>query len=345
LKEKRIEEHLFTIVPYSDNILYLSKKGIVYNSLIDKTLDYIIRDNEVYIEYNNELISVAYLLALTFIGKHDGDIIFKDGNHKNCISKNISYTGWATPISEIEIIINNEVFRMIERTGGRFYISEYGVIFDKHYGFLHLQTRTGYYRARIIYDDGHRKDKEVNRLVYSTYIGPIPKEYVVDHIDGIPWHNHPSNLEAVSFEENIRRAYDSDTYGRNRVWTKDQIHNICKMMEEGKDIYQISDSMGLHNGERRNLTNLLVRLSSRGDHSDITSQYDISNYSINRERIDSRTSNYNDIKNIVNLIHEGFTDTQISKEMGIPRIKVYQIRNMKVYKDFIMKAKVELGIE
>ena len=47
----------------------------------------------------------------------------------------------------------------------------------------------------------------IHRLVLQAFIGPCPEGYVTDHLDGIPSNNRPSNLEWVSYGENIRRAY------------------------------------------------------------------------------------------------------------------------------------------
>lgn len=47
----------------------------------------------------------------------------------------------------------------------------------------------------------------VSRLVYQIYIGSIPKDYVIDHVDGNKLNNSFSNLEAVTPSENLSRAY------------------------------------------------------------------------------------------------------------------------------------------
>ena len=43
------------------------------------------------------------------------------------------------------------------------------------------------------------------RLIYEQQIGPIPKGFVVIHHDGDRNNDDPSNLEAISRAENMRR--------------------------------------------------------------------------------------------------------------------------------------------
>lgn len=46
----------------------------------------------------------------------------------------------------------------------------------------------------------------IHRLVYFRFYGSIPDGFVIDHIDHNPLNNHPSNLQAISYSENIRRS-------------------------------------------------------------------------------------------------------------------------------------------
>ena len=63
---------------------------------------------------------------------------------------------------------------------------------------------TRHYRAAK--NKSHKKNERtrlVHRLVYETWVGPIPDGHHVDHIDGNPANNHVSNLRAVTAEQNI----------------------------------------------------------------------------------------------------------------------------------------------
>ncbi len=54
---------------------------------------------------------------------------------------------------------------------------------------------------------GKRFDGNLHSLVASTWIGPRPPGMEIDHIDGNPENNNIANLEYVTPQENMKRAY------------------------------------------------------------------------------------------------------------------------------------------
>ncbi|MBO4454016.1 MAG: HNH endonuclease [Paludibacteraceae bacterium] len=46
----------------------------------------------------------------------------------------------------------------------------------------------------------------VHHAVHLAWIGPIPEGYVVDHLNGITADNRIENIQAVTPEENVKRA-------------------------------------------------------------------------------------------------------------------------------------------
>lgn len=50
--------------------------------------------------------------------------------------------------------------------------------------------------------DGTKKDYMVHRLVYMTFVGPIPDGMVIDHIDGNTRNNSVNNLRCVTLSQN-----------------------------------------------------------------------------------------------------------------------------------------------
>ena len=53
---------------------------------------------------------------------------------------------------------------------------------------------------------GNGKHILASHAVHLAWIGPIPQGYVVDHLNGITTDNRMSNLQAVTPEENSKRA-------------------------------------------------------------------------------------------------------------------------------------------
>ena len=63
----------------------------------------------------------------------------------------------------------------------------------------------GYLRIKL-WNKNKSKHFNVHRLVAEHFIGPIPKGYVIDHINGNKQDNYVTNLEIVTIAENTRRA-------------------------------------------------------------------------------------------------------------------------------------------
>lgn len=52
-----------------------------------------------------------------------------------------------------------------------------------------------------------KKTYYVHRVVYELFVGPIPKGYDINHIDGNKFNNNVCNLEAVTRSENQNHAF------------------------------------------------------------------------------------------------------------------------------------------
>ena len=56
-----------------------------------------------------------------------------------------------------------------------------------------------------------------SRLVYAYFIGDIPDNYDIDHIDNNPYNNQLSNLRLLTREENLRKRFlDNEDNCRNQ---------------------------------------------------------------------------------------------------------------------------------
>lgn len=65
----------------------------------------------------------------------------------------------------------------------------------------------GYLQVRALID-GFRYNAGAHRLVWRYFNGPIPVGYTVNHKDGVKCHNHPDNLEPVTYSENAKHAHE-----------------------------------------------------------------------------------------------------------------------------------------
>ncbi len=101
-------------------------------------------------------------------------------------------------MNDIYKTINNQLFK---RYDDSYYISAYGDVYScyKHEIMIPYITRDGYYRVDI-----HGKHMKVHKLVYLTWIGPIPTNMQINHIDDNKKNNHYLNLYAGTQKENIQ---------------------------------------------------------------------------------------------------------------------------------------------
>lgn len=62
------------------------------------------------------------------------------------------------------------------------------------------------YKAITLHCDNQAKSFLVHRLMYVAFVGPIPSDREINHIDGNKQNNVLSNLELVTRRENIHHA-------------------------------------------------------------------------------------------------------------------------------------------
>lgn len=81
------------------------------------------------------------------------------------------------------------------------YVSDDGRVFraDMYEYAHHINKR--YHRVQIMVH-GKRKTLGIHRLVYLTFIGNIPPNMEIDHIDRNPENNYVLNLRCVTRKEN-----------------------------------------------------------------------------------------------------------------------------------------------
>lgn len=105
----------------------------------------------------------------------------------------------------------------------------------------------GYLKVKL-----NNKNELVHRLIAKVCIpNPLNKQ-TVNHIDGNKLNNHPSNLEWVSIEENLKHSYDTGLHvahnPQNHGNYKDGRAIKSKVNEYKKEWYQ------------KNKTNILKKL-------------------------------------------------------------------------------------
>ena len=134
-----------------------------------------------------------------------------------------------------EKILNNVRFRKVDYPGiniNQYFISENGELYNSItdkiiYGTITLR---GYKQFRI---DG--SSYKAHRLVAYAFVEKDRDiQLTVDHLDGNKLNNHYTNLEWVTSEENLKRAFKSGLLNISSLtfYPDELVHKICEMYEQ-----------------------------------------------------------------------------------------------------------------
>lgn len=107
----------------------------------------------------------------------------------------------------------------------------------------HLKKDLGYKAVSFL-----RRGKRhyIHRIVAHLWLGEIPEEMVVNHIDGNKLNNHYSNLEIISHEDNVKHAWNTGLITQHRRYknftkkqkaeivfkSKFKVYTLTKLAEE-----------------------------------------------------------------------------------------------------------------
>jgi len=88
-------------------------------------------------------------------------------------------------------------------------VNSKGEVFNDDGYQLNPYTQSDGYKQIKMYDNGCTTSKYVHRMVWEEFIGPIPENMQINHINEDKTDNRLENLELVTCEENIRkRSYN-----------------------------------------------------------------------------------------------------------------------------------------
>ena len=147
-----------------------------------------------------------------------------------------------------EVLNMDEIYKdyYYKGTKTNYMISNKGNVYSKNIKRnLKLTPNTrGYLRVAIHIPGERTHVVSVHSMVIETFKGPKPSpEYQIDHIDGDKSNNYVENLEWVTASENILRAFKNGlkegVKGSDHpvsVYTDEQIHKACKLLEQGMTI-------------------------------------------------------------------------------------------------------------
>jgi len=120
----------------------------------------------------------------------------------------------------------------------------YGTPNEKNYASYRSITLRGSHRVLTT---------NIHQLIALTFLGPCPFGYEVNHKDAVKTNNNISNLEYVTYKEQIRHAFKMGLHHplcgeANNLCklTEKQARKIISLWRQGSSKYEIAASFGIH---------------------------------------------------------------------------------------------------
>ena len=177
------------------------------------------------------------------------------------------------------------------------------------------------YKVVGLWKNNKSTAKTVHRLVALAFIPNPENKPCVNHIDGNKQNNHVSNLEWVTYSENTIHSFQNKLQvppkGEDVAvakHTNEQVHEICKLMQEGLRNIEIIETYGYPK-------TLLKNIRNGSSWESIKSQYNIP------ER--SRVLSEETVRWICSKLVEGYRICDIVREAENPRINKYNVKAIK----------------
>lgn len=148
---------------------------------------------------------------------------------------------------------NQEIFKDVVGYESMYQVSNLGTVISLErtkYKNQYVKSKTksindnGYgYKTVNLWKDNKGKTFYVHRLIVEAFIGEIPKDMQVNHINGVKSDNFLSNLEIVTRSENILHAHKNgltkDMFGQKVKRSKTGYSNICIKQDKAKSYFVV----------------------------------------------------------------------------------------------------------
>jgi hypothetical protein len=171
----------------------------------------------------------------------------------------------------------------------------------------------------------------VHRAVYETFVGEIPKDMVINHIDGNKLNNYITNLELVTYSQNMIYAFEiglifgkaGETNSQAKL-TNEEFLQVCQLLMEGAT-----------NEEIGNLFNLNDRYVSLIRHKRRWKNMFPDWYSSSKSLGATGIPLPSMIKIYTDCLNKSLRNMDIAEKYKLDRSTISRIRNNLTWKDFI----------
>lgn len=239
------------------------------------------------------------------------------------------------------IIYHNEEWKRIEFDDIKpiYWISNYGRVFSENTNCIMEPkiTNSGYLSIGLRILDETKKFYLIHRLVLIMFNPIIGFEKLsANHINGNKFDNRIWNLEWVTIKENIHHAFDTGLRKTGgdlsfAIFTDNQIHDVCRCMQEGKSSYQIANEV-FGSDLTRQLMHLFTTIYNKINWVRISDQYNISNFPRNNTFSDPQ------VKTICKLLSEN-PNISYKEILRILQIQYNSSKEYEKYSDSIRGIK------
>ncbi|AHK11566.1 homing endonuclease HNH [Shewanella sp. phage 1/40] len=221
-----------------------------------------------------------------------------------------------------EILINNEVVK-VHPEFHLYGATESGKIYriDRKKLLKHTYNKRAKYNYTRLSQNNTPKTLRVHIFIAKCWL-PNPNNFrVVNHKDGDKLNNLVSNLEWCSDSQNQQHALDTglkqkgeDLY--NAKLSNEQVHKVCKLLEEGYRVKDLADMFGVNTDNIRKIKDGSCFFDIRQLYVNIPHKF-VTEYSVGT------------VEWVCSKIKEGLSDINIAKTStsGITTIDVKRIRN------------------
>lgn len=139
-------------------------------------------------------------------------------------------------------------------------ISDDGKFYNKDHKELFQRVNRSGYMVGYRWENNKQKAVSIHREVAKAFIPNPENKPCVNHIDGNKRNNHFSNLEWVTYKENMQHAFATGLKipakgenVHNAKLTDELVHQVCKMMQDGYRKCDIIKQTDISEGAYKNI--------------------------------------------------------------------------------------------
>lgn len=114
-----------------------------------------------------------------------------------------------------------EIFKSIKGFEGHYEVSNFGKVKSLKNGVERIMSAAGKrYKTIVLYKDGKAKCFSLHNLVWTTFVGPVPEGYEINHMDENPSNNRLDNLNLLTHKQNMNWGTVGERLSKTRTGRK-----------------------------------------------------------------------------------------------------------------------------